>query len=101
MSIQRFQYIVGKSRFMNAGNVMGNIKLNLPTTWRILPEDNVTELISLVKRYDKERQASSTHRIYGRLSYITTNELLDYNPSTVILSSDVFNKSSSTVSFLS
>ena len=85
MSDYKLQYLLGKARYANADSLSANIKINLPLSWRLLPESEVTELVSLVTRYDRERQASSTHRIYGRLTFITTNELTDYNPSTLTL----------------
>lgn len=85
MSDLKLRYVLGSARYANAENLSGNIKLNLPVSWRIIPEDDVVELVSLSKRYERERQASSTHRIYGRLGFITTNELLDYNPTTLTL----------------
>ena len=85
MSDIQLKYVLGKSRYANADNLTGNIKLNFSLTSRLMEESEVIELVSLVQRYDRERQASPIHRIYGRLGFITTNELLNYNPITVTL----------------
>lgn len=86
MSDLSLKYVLGSARYANADNLIGNVKLSLPSTNRTIPEDQVIELVSLVQRYDRERQASPTHRIYGRLGFLSTNELLNYNSSTLILS---------------
>ncbi len=91
MSDQQLQYVLGKNRYMNAENLSGNIKINFPSTSKPIPESDVTELVSLAQRYDRERQASPLHRIYGRLCFIATNELTDYTSSTLILSDQTTN----------
>ena len=88
------QYILGTARFANAEMLTNNIKVELQSTWRTIPDSNVVEMVSLAKRYDKERQASTTHRIYGCLSFITTNELetsTTFLPSTLILNTTNYN----------
>lgn len=86
MSDIKLQYVLGEARFANASNLDGNIKLEIPTTWRSIPDSDVIELVSLASRYDRERQLSTVHRIYGKLTYITSNELTDYNSSKLLLS---------------
>jgi hypothetical protein len=86
MSEDRFQYVLSEARYMNANSLDGNIKMNLPVNWRNIPDSDVTELVSLASRYDRERQASTIHRIYGKLTYIASNELTDYNSANLLLS---------------
>ena len=89
MSDVKLRYVLGSARYANADNLTSNIKINLPLSHQLLGDDNIIELVSLVQRYDKERQASPIHRVYGRLGFITTNELTDYNMSTLVLSDPV------------
>jgi len=85
MSDVKLKYILGQARYANAENLTGNVKICLPLTHKELPEDEIIETISLAQRYDRERQASPIHRIYGRLNFITTNELTNYDPTTLTL----------------
>lgn len=85
MSDLQLRYVLGSAQYANADNLTGNLKISLPSTNKLIPEDQVVELVSLATRYNKERQLSSTHRIYGRLSFITTNELTNFNPVTLSL----------------
>lgn len=79
MSNLQLKYVLGNARYANADNLTGNIKLSLPLTAKPIVDSEILELVSLSQRYDKERQASPIHRIYGRLSFITTNELTNYD----------------------
>jgi hypothetical protein len=85
MSDVKLRYVLSSAKYANADNLTANIKMNLPLTNQLLPESDIIELVSLVQRYDRERQSSSTHRIYGRLGFITTNELSEYNQDTITL----------------
>ena len=89
MSDIKLKYVLGTARYANADNLSGNIKISLPSSNRLLEESDVIELVSLVQRYDRERQASSIHRPYGRLGFITTNELTNYKPLSVTLMDDL------------
>lgn len=77
MGYNNVKYVLNSVKYATAIEQEINLQLNLSSKIRLLPQDDVVKLINTAELYDRERQKSTTFRLYGRLDQILTNELED------------------------
>jgi hypothetical protein len=83
MNEERIQQILNVNTSKNSVNTDTLLKINLDSTQKLLPNDDINNIVDVGEIFDRERNKCSFYRIIGTLNSTVSNGLINLNNSLV------------------
>jgi len=81
MSTERIQKILNSELSKENTNTDAYLKISLDNSERLLPPDEIINIVNVAERFNVERQRSTFYRIIGTINLVASNPLFNLNDS--------------------